>query len=53
MLSRYMDSLLRKSVKNLSEQETEAKLSSSITIFRYIEDKDLFQKEGYSTLKTN
>lgn len=44
LLSRYMDSLLRKSVKNLSISEAEAKLSASIIIFKYIDDKDLFQK---------
>ncbi|CAL8069648.1 unnamed protein product [Calicophoron daubneyi] len=44
LLSRYMDSLLRRSGKYPSESEVEAKLTASISIFKYIDDKDAFQK---------
>ncbi|CAH8529414.1 unnamed protein product [Heterobilharzia americana] len=44
LLCRYMDSLLRKSVKTMSSSEVENKLTASIAIFKYIDDKDLFQK---------
>ncbi|CAH8620215.1 unnamed protein product [Dicrocoelium dendriticum] len=44
LLSRYMDSLLRKYSKLLSESDLESKIASSIDIFKYIEDKDVFQK---------
>lgn len=44
LLARYCDGLLRKSTKCNTESEIEDKLSSSITIFKYIEDKDVFQK---------
>ena len=43
-LSRYCDNLLKKSSKSLPESELEEKLGASITIFKYIEDKDVFQK---------
>uniref|UniRef100_A0A915AFR3 Cullin-2 n=2 Tax=Parascaris univalens TaxID=6257 RepID=A0A915AFR3_PARUN len=43
-LARYTDMLLRKSAKGLSESEVDQKLSNAIIIFRYIEDKDVFQK---------
>lgn len=36
--------LLRKSGKGLSDNELDTKLSQAIIIFRYIEDKDIFQK---------
>lgn len=39
-----MDSLLRKSTNSLSISEIEAKLTASIIIFKYIDDKDIFQK---------
>lgn len=42
-LNRYIDSLL-KTKKGRSELEIEALLTKSIVIFRYIDDKDLFQK---------
>ncbi|RTG91239.1 cullin 2 [Schistosoma bovis] len=44
LLCRYMDSLLRKSVKTMTVSEIETKLTASIAIFKYIDDKDLFQK---------
>ncbi|VDP87794.1 unnamed protein product [Echinostoma caproni] len=39
-----MDSLLRNSVKSLTQSEVEAKLKSLITIFKYLDDKDMFQR---------
>jgi len=44
LLARYCDSLLKKSSKGISESEIEDKLASSITIFKYLDDKDVFQK---------
>lgn len=43
-LNRYIDSLLRKSNKSCSDSEVDTNLTMSIVIFRYIDDKDLFQK---------
>lgn len=43
-VSKYCDSLLRKGIKGLTESEVDDKLQASITVFKYIEDKDLFQK---------
>lgn len=43
-LNRYIDSLLRKTAKGLNETDADISLSKAITIFRYIDDKDLFQK---------
>ncbi|PIO64123.1 cullin family protein, partial [Teladorsagia circumcincta] len=45
-LARYTDSLLRKSAKGMSELEVDQQLSKAIVIFRYIEDKDVFQKQA-------
>lgn len=44
IFSRYCDSLLKKSTKGLNESEVDDKLAQSITIFKYIDDKDVFQK---------
>ncbi|XP_071439740.1 cullin-2 [Hetaerina americana] len=44
LLAKYCDSLLKKSSKGISESEIDEKLSRSITIFKYIDDKDVFQK---------
>jgi len=44
LLSRYCDLLLKKSSRGLSEFEIDEKLTASITIFKYIHDKDVFQK---------
>lgn len=54
LLAKYCDSLLRKpssssaqsgnAIKNLSESEIDEKLSLSIIVFKYIDDKDIFQK---------
>lgn len=44
VLARYFDTLLRKSNKSLTETEIDDKLKSAIDIFKYINDKDVFQK---------
>jgi len=44
LLARYCDSLLKKSSKGISEAEIDDKLGASITIFKYLDDKDVFQK---------
>ncbi len=44
LLARYCDSLLKKSSKGISELEIDDRLGSSITIFKYLDDKDVFQK---------
>ncbi|KAH7965534.1 hypothetical protein HPB49_008686 [Dermacentor silvarum] len=43
-LAKYCDALLKKSAKGISESEVEDKLTQSITVFKYIDDKDVFQK---------
>jgi cullin 2 len=50
-LNRYIDSLMR-TKKGKTEQEIEGQLTRSIIIFRYIDDKDLFQKY-YSKMLCN
>lgn len=42
LVAKYCDTLLKKSKS--TENEIETKLASSITIFKYIEDKDVYQK---------
>lgn len=44
---KYSDSLLRKSTKALSETDIDEKLNASITVFKYLADKDIYQ--GVST----
>lgn len=44
LLAKYCDILLKKSSKNPEETELEETLKQVITVFRYIEDKDVFQK---------
>jgi len=44
LLARYCDSLLKKSSKNPEEAELEDILNSVMIVFKYIEDKDVFQK---------
>ncbi|XP_014214129.1 cullin-2 [Copidosoma floridanum] len=44
LLAKYCDSLLKKSTKVASEAEIEEKLTRSITVFKYVDDKDVFQK---------
>lgn len=43
LLARFTDGLLKKSAKNPEEQEMEQLLSDVMTVFKYIEDKDVFQ----------
>ncbi|CAI5445069.1 unnamed protein product [Caenorhabditis angaria] len=51
-LARYTDGLLKKTSKGISDTDLETKLTSAIVIFRYIEDKDIFQK-FYSKMLAN
>ncbi|XP_060534428.1 cullin-2 [Cylas formicarius] len=44
LLAKYCDTLLKKSSKGITEAEVDEKLTESITIFKYIDDKDVFQK---------
>uniref|UniRef100_A0A914C0K7 Cullin family profile domain-containing protein n=1 Tax=Acrobeloides nanus TaxID=290746 RepID=A0A914C0K7_9BILA len=44
LLARYCDLLLRKSAKNPEEMELEDLLNQVMVVFKYIEDKDVFQK---------
>uniref|UniRef100_A0A1D1Z844 Cullin-1 n=1 Tax=Anthurium amnicola TaxID=1678845 RepID=A0A1D1Z844_9ARAE len=44
LLARFCDSLLRKSAKNPEEGDLEDVLNNIMTVFKYVEDKDVFQK---------
>ncbi|PVD30741.1 hypothetical protein C0Q70_10016 [Pomacea canaliculata] len=44
LLARYCDCLLKKSSKGISESEMDDKLASCITVFKYLDDKDVFQR---------
>ncbi|XP_031639327.1 cullin-1-like [Contarinia nasturtii] len=44
LLARYCDLLLKKSSKNPEEAELEDTLNQIMVVFKYIEDKDVFQK---------
>ena len=44
LLAKYADSLLKKSAKNAEEAELENMLTQIMTVFKFIEDKDVFQK---------
>lgn len=44
LLARYTDSLLKKGAKSAEESELEEMLVQIMTVFKYIEDKDVFQK---------
>jgi len=44
LLAKYCDSLLKKSAKNPEEGELEDLLNNIMIIFKYVEDKDVFQK---------
>merc|ERR1719402_1416109 len=44
LLAKYCDALLRKSSKNPEDAELEETLNQVMTVFKYIEDKDVFQK---------
>jgi cullin 1 len=43
LLARYTDTLLKKSSKNPEEQQMEQLLNDVMVVFKYIEDKDVFQ----------
>ncbi|KGQ08339.1 Cullin-1 [Beauveria bassiana D1-5] len=44
LLAKYTDVLLRKSSTSIEEAELERTLTQLMTVFKYIEDKDVFQK---------
>lgn len=44
LLAKYIDGLLKKCVRGMTETETDDKLNSSITIFKYLDDKDVFNR---------
>ncbi|KOS17945.1 Cullin-1 [Escovopsis weberi] len=44
LLAKYTDVLLRKSSTSIEEADLERTLSQIMTVFKYIEDKDVFQK---------
>lgn len=44
LLAKYCDILLKKSSKNPEEKELEDNLNQVMVVFKYIEDKDVFQK---------
>lgn len=44
LLAKYCDLLLKKSSKNPEEAELEDTLNQVMVVFKYIEDKDVFQK---------
>jgi cullin 1 len=44
LLAKYVDTLLKKGTKSAEESELEEKLTQIMTVFKYIEDKDVFQK---------
>ncbi|KPM42388.1 Cullin-1 [Neonectria ditissima] len=44
LLAKYTDVLLRKSSTSIEEAELEITLAQIMTVFKYIEDKDVFQK---------
>ncbi|KAI9789389.1 MAG: hypothetical protein M1816_006047 [Peltula sp. TS41687] len=44
LLAKYTDALLKKSTKSAEETDLENMLTQIMTVFKYIEDKDVFQK---------
>ncbi|KAI9751877.1 MAG: late secretory pathway protein avl9 [Chaenotheca gracillima] len=44
LLAKYTDTLLKKSTKSTEESDLENMLTQIMTVFKYIEDKDVFQK---------
>ncbi|GAA6059887.1 hypothetical protein JCM10212_005270 [Sporobolomyces blumeae] len=44
LLAKYTDSLLKKNNKQTEDADMEQALTDTMTIFKYIEDKDVFQK---------
>lgn len=43
LLAHFADSILKKSTKNLTETEQDDKMADIIVIFKYLENKDIFQ----------
>ena len=43
-LAKYCDALLKKSAKGMSESEIDDNLGQSITVFKYLDDKDIYQR---------
>ncbi|XP_021951491.1 cullin-1 [Folsomia candida] len=52
LLARYCDLLLKKTNKNPEDQEMEDTLNQVMVVFKYLEDKDVFQK-FYSKMLAN
>ncbi|GAB7337285.1 hypothetical protein MBLNU457_g2650t2 [Dothideomycetes sp. NU457] len=50
LLSKHADAVLKKSTKNTEEDDMEKQLNSVMTVFKYIEDKDVFHKFYSKTL---
>lgn len=47
-VNRYMDELLRRpEQQQLTDEELEEKISASIVLFKYVEEKDLFRQVGF------
>jgi len=44
LIAKFCDQMLKKSAKNPEEEELEDTLNQVMTVFKYIEDKDVFQK---------
>ena len=44
LLAKYSDNLLKRGAKNIEETDLENMLSQLMTVFKFIEDKDVFQK---------
>ena len=44
MLSKHADALLKRSTKSTEEDDMEKQLNNVMTVFKYIEDKDVFNK---------
>ena len=44
LLAKFCDNLLKKSAKGMAETEVDDRLGSSITTFKYLDDKDVYQK---------
>ncbi|KAF1345256.1 Cullin [Delphinella strobiligena] len=50
LLSKHCDTLLKKSTKSTEEDDMEKQLNQIMTVFKYIEDKDVFNKFYSKTL---
>ncbi|KAK2719989.1 cullin-2-like [Artemia franciscana] len=44
LLAKYCDTMLRKSARGTSDSDIDDKLAESVTVFKYLDDKDLFQR---------